>query len=51
MVNPNARNPAPITSAAGASFGLTFATGAGYQKTLLFPQRYLIEEGMRGKDE
>src|SRR5579864_8172129 len=22
-----------------------------YQKTLLFPQRYLIEEGMRGKDE
>ena len=44
MVNPNAKNPAPITSAAGASFGLTFATRAEYQKTLLFPQRNLLKK-------
>jgi len=41
MVSPNAKNPAPITSAAGASFGLTFATAAEYQKILFNKSRYL----------
>src|SRR6266852_2937148 len=51
MVNPNAKKPAPITSAAGASLGPMLGTAAEYQKTLLFPQHNLIRRGMRGKDE
>src|SRR2546428_4690997 len=42
MVNPNAKKPAPITSAAGASLGPMLGTAAEYQKTLLFPQHNLI---------
>jgi len=51
MVNPNAKKPAPITNAAGASLGVMLDTAAEYQKTLLFPQHNLLRRTHARKTE